>query len=228
MKIIKINDTKYFIPESYDDILLEDFENWFDYNPETTEDKIRLVSMICKIPFDILLELPTTVYTIIVDTISFCFSKSFNDYKGKNEITINGIRYSINHKEELTLAEWVDIEYTYNQDKDKLSEMLAIVCRPDGEKYNPKNNPERTQLFKKQPLEKLFPLFGFFLTLNQRLQTVILHCSTVQAMAGYIVEQSEDYIKNGDGTQQFAIWQRMIYRKLIKSLKKQLLKFSHS
>ena len=68
MKIIKINDTKYFIPESYDDILLEDFENWFDYNPETTEDKIRLVSMICKIPFDILLELPTTVYTIIVDT----------------------------------------------------------------------------------------------------------------------------------------------------------------
>lgn len=228
MKKIEINKTTYKIPTSYKDITLEDYETWFDFKSDTIRDKIELVSLITKIPYDLLWELPTSFFTYITNEISFAFGCGFDSAEKKNEITIDGVSYSISYKDELTLAEWVDVEAVYEQQENRLSEILAIICRPTGEKYNPKNNPSRISLFKNLTLDKVFPLFAFFLTLNKGFQKIMEHCSAVVEMGNQQVEQCETYLKNGDGTIQLAFWQKMIYKRLMKRLKSQLLKCSTS
>lgn len=228
MKEIKIDETTYKLPTCYEDITLGDYETWFDFECKTFNDRIQLISLITKIPYELLLDLPTSFFTYLVGEVSFAFSKGFGSFNKKNEITIDGISYSISYRDELTLAEWVDVEAVYKQKENRLSEILAICCRPSGEKYNPKNNPVRIEMFKSLTLDKVFPLFSFFLTLNQKYKEIMNHCSMVVETANQQAEQCATFLKNGDGTIQLSYWQKKIYQKLMKRLKKQLLKYSTS
>lgn len=228
MKKITIENTTYKIPTSYQDITLGDYESWFDFEATNSYERIKLVSLITKIPYDVLMELPTSVFSYLASEVSFPFSKGFDYFEKLNEIVVDGISYSIGYKDEITLAEWVDVEAVLQQDENRLSEILAIVLRPIGEKYNSKNNPLRIALFRDITLDKAFPLFAFFLTLNHQYQKIIQLYSKVVEMANLQVEQCETYQKNGDGITQLSYWQKKIYQRLMKRLKKQLSKCSTS
>lgn len=228
MKILKIDDVAYNLPTSYVDITLGDYETWFDFDCLDVRSKVKLISLITQIPFNILMDLPSSLYTFIVNTVSFCFKDGFDGVPPKNSIVIDGISYSISYKDELTLAEWVDIEAVYGQQENRLSEILAIVCRPLGEKYNMKNNEDRIRMFKALTLEQVFPLYAFFLALNNQYQKITKYCSMGLEAAVNEVQQLESYLKNGDGITPLPLYQRMILTRLTRHLKKQLLKCSTS
>ncbi|NDV83961.1 hypothetical protein [Bacteroides sp. 51] len=228
MKKIKIDNTTYNIPTSFQDITLGDYEEWFDSKVETLTDRIHLISKITKMPYEVLNELPSSFFLDLINLVSFTFQGGMESYGLKNEINIDGISYSISYKDELTLAEWVDVEAVFEQTENRLSEILAIVCRPIGEKYNSKNNPSRIKIFKELTLDKVFPLYAFFLTLNQKYIETMNLCSTVVEMADQQVELSEAFLKNGGGMEKLSRYQKMIYHRLIKHLKKELLKYSTS
>lgn len=160
MILITIDNTNYNIPSEWSDVKLSQYEEWFESEIQTKEDEVLFVSKVSGIDFTILQSLPLSFYNDLVQMIAF----SLKDAKTtpKNSIVINDINYSINSENQLTLGEWVDVEETLKGSSNKLSQILAIVCRPTGEKYNSENLQPRIVLFKNMTIDKLFPLFGFF------------------------------------------------------------------
>lgn len=74
MKRIKIEDTLYNVPESWDDVTLGQYEKWFDYVADSKMKEVELVSLISTIPFDLLSTLPLSFYTEVLNMVSFAFA----------------------------------------------------------------------------------------------------------------------------------------------------------
>ncbi|NDW10053.1 hypothetical protein [Dysgonomonas sp. 520] len=166
---IRIADIEYNIPSGYDDVKLSDYENWFGSEIITKEDEVTFVSKVSGIELNTLQSLPLSFYNDLVGIISFSLKDTIKEVK--NSIEIDGVKYTINNEEELTLAEWIDVEESLKSESDKLSKILAVVCRPIGEAYDTNRLADRIELFKGLTMDKLFPLFNFFFALKRKIQS---------------------------------------------------------
>jgi len=221
---IEFDNVKLEIPDSWKDIKLSEYEKWYMLKPETRFEMVTYVAGVCNINPRILLQYPTHVYTTISDAIRFVFTQ---DFEPKNKCDINGEDYFISFSDKLTLGEYIDIEAVLESESEhKLCELLAILCRPVGEKYDPDLTAERIEIFKNISCDKALPLISFFLTKKKKSEKILNHCSTVTAQAGQFLKDIETTVINGDGIKLFPIWQRIRYIYLTKSLKKELSKFS--
>lgn len=166
---IKIEDTLYNVPEGWNDVTLGQYEKWFDYVADTKMKEVELVSLISTIPFDLLSTLPLSFYTDVLNMVSFAFAG--NDFKPSNKILIDDEVYSVSIKDELTLAQYVDVEATFEEEGNdsRLSEILAIVCLRKGEKYDSKILKERKKLFQDLKMNEVFPLLAFFFAIKKEL-----------------------------------------------------------
>jgi hypothetical protein len=131
-------------------------------------------------------------------------------------VKIDGTEYFISFADKLTLGEWVDAEGVINGESEcKLSELLAILCRPVGEKYNPDLTAVRTAMFKDLPCDKALPLVSFFLSRKREFEAILNHYSMVMAQAGRFLRDTKTFAANGDGIKRLPIWQRIRYTCLI-------------
>lgn len=228
MKRIKIEDTLYNVPESWDDVTLGQYEKWFDYVADTKMKEVELVSFISTIPFDLLSTLSLSFYTDVLNMVSFAFAG--NDFKPSNKIVIDNDVYSVSVKDELTLAQYVDVEATFEEEDNdsRLSEILAIVCLKKGEKYDSKILKERKKLFQDLKMNEVFPLLAFFLLLRKNLLIITTFYSKVVEQANQFASLIRTSAENGVGTRLLPKLQRMKYRSLMKSLHKQLSQCSTS
>lgn len=213
---ITIDNTNYNIPSEWKDVKLSQYENWFESEIQTKEDEVLFVSKVSGIDFTTLQSLPLSFYNDLVQMISF----SLKDAKTtpKNSIVINDINYSINSENQLTLGEWVDVEETLKGENNKLSQILAIICRPTGERYNSENLQSRIELFKNMTMDKLFPLFGFFLRLNEQCKIITNLSLQVVEMENQLHQAIKSSAENGVGSKQSQSWGMTIYNSLTKSL----------
>lgn len=226
MITIDFNNEKLFIPSGWGDIKLGDYEKWYLMKPENNLEFIQYVADICKIDAKLLLNAPTELFNIIVNSLYPILNGSVEP---KSSIEIDNIVYKIERSERLTLGEWVDIENVFESDSgNKISEALAIVCRPDNESYNPDRFEERKVLFQNATCDKVLALFAFFLSKEKRLSEILNHCSNTIILGNRLVEDIEIFRQSGDGIKRLPIWQRIRFIYLTKSLKKQLTRFSDS
>ena len=228
MKRIKIEDTLYNVPESWDDVTLGQYEKWFDYVADTKMKEVELVSLISTIPFDLLSTLPLSFYTDVLNMVSFTFAG--NDFKPSNKIVIDDAVYSVSVKDELTLAQYVDVEATFEEEGNdsRLSEILAIVCLKKGEKYDSKILKERKKSFQDLKMNEVFPLLAFFLQLKKNLLMITTFYSKVVEQANQFASLIRTSAENGDGIRLLPKLQMMKYRSLMKSLQQQLSQCSTS
>lgn len=223
---IEFNDVTIKVPDCWADIKLCDYEKWHLSKPETKAEYVQYVADVCGIDVNVLLEAPTQVFDIITENIRFVFD---NEFEPANKITIDRQDYFVSLSDKLTLGEWVDIEAILGSDSPhKLSEMLGVLCRPAGEKYNIENTAARTGMFKSQPCDKVLPLISFFLFKKRESEQILRHYSTVLDQANQFLKDTETFVINGGGIKLLPIWQRIRYIYLVRSLKKQLSKFSDS
>ena len=221
---IEINDTTIRIPSSWEDITLADYEQWYNYKPENKLEYVHFVADICKLDKDFLLNSPTQLFDVIVDKIGFVFE---DNIEPSSQVDIDGQTYFISLSSKLTLGEWVDIESTLASDSTtKISEMMAIVCRPAGEDYDADIIGERKSLFRKLSCDKALPLIAFFLRRKKESEAILHHYSTVLDQANQFLRDTKAFAISGGGIKQLPIWQRIRYTYLIRSLEKQLSKFS--
>ncbi|NDV96561.1 hypothetical protein D0T84_16800 [Dysgonomonas sp. 521] len=221
---VEFNDVKLEIPESWRDIRLADYERLYMQNPETKLDQVRFVADVCGIDADMLLESPAQVFNTIAGIIDFVFD---SELPPAASVKTNGKEYFISFADRLTLGEWVDAENVIGSDSEsKLSELLAILCRPIGEKYNPDLAPERAEMFRNLPCDKALPLISFFLSRKRESEAILNHYSTVMAQAGRFLKDTKTFAINGGGIKRLPIWQRIRYTYLIRSLEKQLARCS--
>lgn len=223
---ITIDNTNYNIPSEWSDVTLAQYEKWFDSDIKTKENEIAFVSKVSNIPLDLLQTLPLSFYNDLVQIIGFAL-KDPNTLP-RNNIKIGDVQYSINAEDELTLAEWVDVETVLGGSEDRLASVLAIVCRPTGEMYNTKNLPDRIELYKNMTMDKLYPLFAFFLTLKEQYQKIMNLSLMVQEATDQLHLHTEASLKNGLGITKLQNLRMMIYNKWTKFYKWVLLKSSTS
>lgn len=224
MMTIEFDNQRLQVPSGWNDITLGDYEKWHLKKPQTKSDYVRYVADVCGLDADVLLNAPTQLFTVITEAIGFVFDTEFEP---KCVAEIDGRKYFVSLSDKLTLGEWVDVEAVMEgDDQNKLSELLAILCRPAGEDYNSDLTAERKELFMAQSCEKLLPLVSFFLFKKRRSDEILNHFSTVRDQAARFLEDTKAFAANGDGIKRLPIWQRIRYGYLIRSLEKQLSKCS--
>lgn len=225
MITLSFDDKQISIPQSWRDIRLGEYERWFRIEPENRREQIQLVANVCGIDANLLLNNPTQIFDTIFDIVKFVF----DEYKGEvlNRIEIEGGAYSIAFTEELTLAEWVDIESVFESDSEsRLSDILSILCRPMGESYDSRKSESRKEIFSNLSMDKALPLLAFFLQQRERFQNVSNLYSEVRQQVDQYLHLTRSFVENGDGIKLLPIWQRIKFYFLMKSLKKQLSKCS--
>ncbi len=223
---IEFNEQKISVPAGWADITLADYEKWFMHQPEDKMQYINMITGLCKIDTDMLLNSPTQLFDTIYNTMQFVFD---TNVEPDNKIKINGHNFYVSLSDKLTLGEWIDIDNTLDSDSDtKISEILAIVCRPIGEKYDTDTSAARKELFRTLPCDKAMPLLAFFLHKKKESEAILNHYSQVVAQANQFLKDTKTFVINGGGIKRLPIWQRIKYIYLTRSLEKQLSKFSDS
>lgn len=215
------------VPQTWSEIRLGEYEKWFSNEPETRADEVKLIADICGIDATVLLERPTQLFDIISDSLNFVFSTELAE--PSNIVNIEGQEYIISFSDELTLAEWIDIESAFeSRNTSRLSEILSILCRPAGEMYDNKKSEERKTLFQQLTMDKALPLLAFFLFRNERFETISSLCSTARKEINLYQQYIRDFAESGDGIKSLPIWQRIKYYCLTKYWLNQLSKYSRS
>jgi len=221
---IEFGDTVIEVPRGWEHISLSDYERICLLKPETKLEFIQYVADICKIEASVFIKAPVQLFELVSNAIEFIFKP---DFKPCNEIEIDGVKYTISFADKLTLGEWVDFEAVIESDSEtKLTELLAILCRPKGEKYDPNLIDKRIEVFKNLSCDKALPLISFFLLKKKKSEEILNHYLTVVEQAGQYLKDIETFAQNGDGIKRLPIWQRIRYYYLMKSLRKELSKFS--
>jgi len=223
---IEFDGVKINVPNSWKDITLEEYEKLYLLKPETKLEYIQYVADVCKIDAKLLINSPTQLFDIVSDAIQFIFD---NDFEPVNKVVANETEYFISFSDKLTLGEWVDIDSIIESDSEtKLSEMLAVLCRPIGENYNPDLAEERKKLFQSLSCDNVLPLISFFLLKKKKSEEILSRCLMVIAQANQFLKDTKNFAQNGVGIKPFPTWQTIRYYFLMRSLQKQLSKFSDS
>lgn len=225
MVTITFDDLQITVPQSWSDIKLGDYQKWFMQEPRNRIEQVELVASICNLDVNLLLDNPVQIFDTIYDIVKFAFDE-FNETPA-NSIVMDGKKYMISSTDELTLAEWVDLEATFTDDSStRLSGILSILCRPIGESYDSKLSDTRKELFCNLTMDKALPLLAFFLQRRERYLIVSnLYSQALQQGKQYL-RLMQNFVENGDGIKSLPIWQRIKYYFLMKYYKRRLLKFS--
>ncbi|NDV69199.1 hypothetical protein [Dysgonomonas sp. 25] len=214
------------VPQSWDEILFGEYEKWYFQQPKTQSEHIEFIAQLCKVDEAWLMSAPPQLFESIAGSLGFMFEDSIAP---SESVSIAGEKYAVSYGDKLTLGEWVDVENCFEGEREnRLSEVLAILCRPVGEKYNPDNTEARSAVFRGLPCSQVLPLLAFFLHRNQSFCKISNLYSTTVTQANRFVRDIEHLVQSGGGTKRLPIWQRIKYTFLMKSLKKRLSKFSDS
>lgn len=176
MKNIKINDTIYSIPTSWDDISINKWNELSmikDYlKPDMTDSEkfdfnLVLISILTGIPEDILLSIPGEYYKKIFDLIDFYFIEPLST-ELTNSFSVLGIEYKLMDLTKLTFGDRANIDILRDSGnfETKIGRVIAILYRAEGE-------GELTS----EELNDKEAIFNEHLSINSVYQTIIFFLS---------------------------------------------------
>lgn len=159
MTKIEINGKKYELPESFDELTLEQYcKAFFNLSEEKEEDvdeadddedkvtktiltEAKILSRILGEDDDFCLNLPVDVYKKIKDKIGYIYDIDGFIKNAKAGITIEGKRYGVPRQNEMSLRQYIDADVTLNDTENDMQyiELLSILLLEVGDdgKYKP-------------------------------------------------------------------------------------------
>lgn len=220
---IKLDGVVLYVPENWGDVRLENYEKCLSLGTETRLEQIHYLAQLCGIDADVILDNDIRLFQIIVEATAFL---SENEFEPVKKIKLKGEDYFVSTYDKLTAGEYIDADSVLTGEGDnRLSELLAIVCRPYGEKYKYEVCKERIPMFKELTCEEALPLLSFFLFKKKKSEEILSRYSMVREQANQLLEVTESLAQNGDGINSLPIWQRIKCIYLILSSKSKLQKF---
>ena len=152
---LEINEKKYKIPESFDEMTLEQYcrifyklDISFDVDDDEKIKKVieaesRIISRLLGEDDDFCLDLPITVYNKIANKTRFLYDSDFFKKNAKAGIIIDGRRYSIPPMNEMSLRQYIDADVVLKEKENdhQYLELLSILLtakdkQGNWEKYN--------------------------------------------------------------------------------------------
>jgi hypothetical protein len=223
---IEYNNTQIVVPESWADVTLGTYEKFYKIKPETHRERVAQTALVCSIDPELLFGWPTEVFNEVIKIADFIFKPDTTE--PTPIVEAGGVNYVVSLEDSLTLGEYVDADEVQKQSEAVLSNILAIVCRPAGEAYNPINSEARAAMFAALPVEKVLGVLAFFLQCKQTLEAHIAACSNLDALADLLPQNIKSLRKLTGGIRLFQIWRVIHYLILIRLLRRQLRKYSRS
>lgn len=226
MTTITYLDEEINVPENWDEITLKDYEGFYKQKPKDIREKVILISTICKVDPELILSWPAEVFPIIVDAAKFLFFDPVAEPKAG--VKVDGVTYVIPIEEKLSLGQYIDADEIQKAGENVLSNVLAIVCKPHGEAYDPDKNEERAEMFGSLPMTEIQPLLAFFLTCKNALEKHTKAYSCLTEAAALLPPATLILRSRGVGTNLSQIWQILRYGILTALLRRQLQRLSRS
>ena len=167
--------------------------------------------------------LPAEFLDNIMGKLEFLSTKPETVNESKNEIIIDGEKYSINYFEKMKTGEYVAMDMAIKNDKYDYASVLAILCRKKGEIYDSKFEAEvfeeRRKMFLKQPVVNILPCVNFFLELWLQRETRSQLYTQAEEAINHIQERIDNLPKTGVFRKLYLNLQVKRLRKLLKSSK---------
>jgi len=226
MTKIEYDGTEILVPTSWDDVTVATFEKFHKDKAVTHRDRVARIALVCNVDAEVLFQWPTEVFSVIVSKADFIFKETKTE--PSPIIEIDGLKYIVAAEESLSLGEYVDADDVQKNSEAILSNLLAIICRPAGEAYNPKLNDERAALFAAQPVSKVLGVLAFFLHCKQILDKHTAAYSSLRAMYDLLPQNTATLLKRTGGIKLSRIWPTIRYYVSMRLLKNQLRKCLHS
>ena len=179
---LEIDDKKYSIPESFDELTFEqyckvfwkldglmDIEDEAERFKKGAETEATILSRLMGEEDDFCLSLPINVYTQILQRTKFLYDTSFLFKNAKAGIVIDGKRYSIPPMNEMPLRQYIDADVVMKEKENPLQyiELLSILLTSKGKdgkwiKYNGEYQEMMGKLRKMKCSDVLPLVYHFF------------------------------------------------------------------
>lgn len=226
MTTIEYLKQKIDVPENWEELTLKDYEGFYKQKPANIREKVSLIAHICKVDPEIILGWPAEAFPILVECAGFLFKPYEAD--PRPSVKIDGETFLINVEEKLSLGEYIDADEVQKSGENVLSNILAIVCRPYGEAYDPDKTEERAEMFANLSMSEIHPLLSFFLKCKNALEkhTEVFSCLT--EAAALLPPLTQVLPRHGAGINLSQIWRILKYGILTALLRRQLRQLSRS
>ena len=210
------------VPSGWDELKLstyQELERFYD-DKDKNFDIREVVHILCGKSKDEVNMLPMDFLEKIMENLLWLQDKP-NEEEPRNWVEINGEKYTVHTENQLRTGEYIASDTLLKSDKHNYAALLAILCRKDGEVYDSRFENEvlegRIKLFEEQPLTKILPVVGFFLSVYITSMTPTLLSSKVRELVDLTAENIETSAKNGE-----------LSKRSMKSLMKKLRKLEKS
>lgn len=207
---VKIN-----IPNKLDEITLKQYQKWLKIAEGKEDDnfiKQKMIEIFCNIPLKQVLQIKLSDVDIICQTINEVFEKK---PVFKNRFVFNEIEFGFIPKlDDITLGEHIDLE-TYLNDFEYMHKAMSVLYRPITYKKKDQYLIEDYESSNKYNLENIsldiaLGASVFFWNLKKELLNNILNYLQTQTEVE-IPQNLLDFLKNGDGINQFTGYVKETY-----------------
>lgn len=218
------------VPTSWNDITLRQFVKLMRLQEEEGKEEpsiVDIMAVLTDTDKKYIYSLPSDFANTIMAHLLFLNEPLKEEPKA--EVEINGEKYKINYMEKLKFGENVDATTVMDSDKFAYADLLAILCRKEGEVYDDdfiaNHIEKRTEMWNNQPITKVYPLITFFLTLHAMSgKHLEQYLTTTEDQLLQLVRDIKNSAKRGDGlklsmTSRMKVWWKC--RKLEKCILQQ-------
>lgn len=204
------------IPTSWDEMPLIMFQKLEKEKANEDMQIIDILHILADKTKDEVMELPSEFIDIMLSKLQF-LTTPMPQQEPSYKIEIDGETYQINFMEKLRVGEFIAVEMATKNDEHNYANMLAILCRKEGEIYDStfENEvlPSRIELFENQPVTKIMPLINFFLVRYILLQAPSQLSIKIKEGINQERENIQNLYKNGEVS-------KHIMKSAMKTLKK--------
>lgn len=209
MKQIKINETIYNIPTSWDDVSINKWRSLISVQKYLKEDmtdtqkldiKLNIISVLTDIPYDVLMNLPGEFYSKIMSLIDFYSNESLK-VDLTPSIKVLDVEYKLISFQKLTLGDKVNIDILRDSDsiENRIGRVMAILYRHENEQLTSESLDDKELIFNEH------------LSINDVYATMIFFFNMIQIFNKntqvYLVDQERKKLMN-----QMNLWNRMKWR----------------
>lgn len=189
------------IPTSWDEVKLSVFQKLEKEKANEDMQIIDILHILADKTKDEVMELPSEFIDIMLSKLQF-LTTPMPEQEPSYKVEIDGETYQINFMEKLRVGEYVAVEMARKNDEHNYANILAILCRKEGEIYDStfENEvlPSRIELFENQPITKVMPLVNFFLVRYILLHTPSQLSSKIKEGINLERENIQNLYKNGE------------------------------
>ncbi len=207
MTTIEYENRRVEVPDDWDEITLGKYERISGMRTQTARERAALIAEVCDVTVEVLLDWPAEIFNRIVEITGFLY-RDPGGVEPSASIEIEGVKYVVPVGDKLTLGAWVDADEVQKEGRNVLSGILAITCRPVGERYDSANNEARQLLFAGLPVDRVMPVLAFFLQRKNAFERRIEAFSLLARGIDRLARSTAGSQGRGGGIRLSRIWRR--------------------